>query len=68
VEPFAAVIACTGNVDRRTLSKWSRALRYAAQVKKDREELAGFMKGQGGINASAALFSGAVSQSRKRSR
>ena len=57
VEPFAALIACTGKLDRRTLSKWSRALRYVAQVKKDREGLARFMQGQGGINACASLFS-----------
>ena len=68
MEPFAAVIACTGNVDRRTLSKWSRALRYVAQAKKDGEELTEFMRGQAGINACAALFSGAVSPSRKCSR
>jgi hypothetical protein len=67
VEPFAAVIVCTANTDPRTVSKWSRALRYVAQVKKDRQELAQFMKGQGGINACAALSSGATGQSRKRS-
>jgi hypothetical protein len=68
VEPFAVLIACTANTDARTASKWSRALRYVAQVKKDREGLAQFMKGLGGINACAALFSGVVSPSRKRSR
>jgi hypothetical protein len=35
-EPFAAVILCTADrdqVDDRTRSKWSRALRYAAEFK-----------------------------------
>jgi hypothetical protein len=35
-EPFAAVILCTADcdhVDDRTRSKWSRALRYAAEYK-----------------------------------
>jgi hypothetical protein len=68
VEPFAAVIACTGKVHDRTISKWARALRYAAQFKRAQEGLADFIKRHGGINACAALFSGAGSQSRKRSR
>jgi hypothetical protein len=35
-DPFAAVIFCTSDpekVDRRTRSKWSRVLRYAAEYK-----------------------------------
>ena len=35
-EPFAAIIWCTADrekVDRRTRSKWSRVLRYAAEYK-----------------------------------
>ena len=41
-EPFAAVIRCTadrGKVDKRTRSKWSRALRYALEYKSDSEPL-----------------------------
>ena len=39
-DPFAAIIRCTADaakVDRRTRSKWSRALRYAAAYKADSE-------------------------------
>ena len=42
-EPFAAVIFCTSDpckVDKRTLSKWSRVLRYAAEYKTNAEPLA----------------------------
>ena len=38
-EPFAAVIFCTADrqkVDKRTRSKWSRVLRYAAEYKTNR--------------------------------
>jgi hypothetical protein len=46
-EPFAAVILCTSDpdkVDCRTRSKWSRALRYAAEFKDLGEPLADFLK------------------------
>ena len=59
-EPFAALILCTAdpsNVDYRTRSKWSRALRYAAKFKKPSESLTSFVKRKGGINACAARFS-----------
>jgi hypothetical protein len=42
-EPFAAIILVTSDpakVDRRTRSKWSRALRYAAEYKPCSEPLA----------------------------
>jgi hypothetical protein len=58
--PFAAVIRCTADpakADKRTRSKWSRALRYAAAYKPDREPLGQFIKRKGGINACAARFS-----------
>ena len=41
-EPFAAVILCTADrkkVDKRTRSKWSRVLRYAAEYKTGAERL-----------------------------
>lgn len=57
VEPFAAAIACTATVDRKTKSKWSRALRQAARLKDQGESLSAFIKGQGGINPCAANFS-----------
>jgi hypothetical protein len=58
-EPFAAIIRCTsdpGKVDKRTRSKWSRVLRYAAQYKPSSEPLATFIQRKGGINKCAARF------------
>jgi hypothetical protein len=58
-EPFAAVILCTANpdkVDDRTRSKWSRALRYAAEYKELDEPLRDFIVRRGGINKCAARF------------
>ena len=58
-EPFAAVIRCTsdpGKVDKRTRSKWSRVLRYAAEYKSSFEPLAAFVQRKGGINKCAGRF------------
>jgi hypothetical protein len=58
--PFAAVIRCTADqakADKRTRSKWSRALRYAAAYKLDSEPLGRFIMRKGGINACAARLS-----------
>lgn len=58
-EPFAAVILCTSDprkVDKRTRSKWSRLLRYAADYKPPGEPLDLFVKRKGGINACATRF------------
>jgi hypothetical protein len=58
-DPFAAVIRCTADpakADKRTRSKWSRVLRYAAAYKPDSEPLEQFVKRKGGINACAARF------------
>ena len=58
-EPFAAVIFCSTDrdkVDDRTRSKWSRALRYAADCKDVDEPLRDFIKRKGGLNACAARF------------
>jgi hypothetical protein len=55
-EPFAAIIRCTADpakVDKRTRSKWSRALRYALAYKSHLEPLDRFMKRKGGINRCA---------------
>jgi hypothetical protein len=55
-DPFAAVIRCTADpakADKRTRSKWSRVLRYAAAYKPDSEPLEQFSNGRAGsINAS----------------
>jgi hypothetical protein len=59
IEPFTALISCTADrrkADAKTRSKWSRALRYAAERKADRETLQQFMKRKGGINRCASRF------------
>jgi hypothetical protein len=63
--PFAAVIRCTADpakADKRTRSKWSRVMRYAAEYKADSEPLDRFIKRRGGINHCAARFSRCVAQ------
>jgi hypothetical protein len=58
-EPFAAIIFCTADrqkVDRRTRSKWSRLLRYAAERKTHSEPLTQFVRRKGGINECAESF------------
>jgi hypothetical protein len=58
-DPFAAVIRCTADLakaDKRTRSKWSRLMRYAAAYKPASELLDRFVKRKGGINACAARF------------
>jgi hypothetical protein len=58
-EPFAAIIRCTADpakVDKRTRSKWSRALRYALAYKYHSEPLDQFMNRKGGINSCASRF------------
>jgi hypothetical protein len=59
-DPFAAVVRCTADpakADKRTRSKWSRVMRYAAMYKPDSESLELFVRRKGGINACAARFS-----------
>jgi hypothetical protein len=59
-DPFAAIIRCTADpakADKRTRSKWSRLMRYAAAYKSDSEALDQFIRRKGGINACAARFS-----------
>ena len=58
-EPFAAIIRCTtdpAKVDKRTRSKWSRALRYALRYKSHSEPLDQFIRRKGGINSCASRF------------
>ena len=58
-DPFAAIIRCTADpakADKRTRSKWSRVLRYAAAYKAESEPLDEFIRRKGGINACAARF------------
>ena len=59
-EPFAAIILATAGrqkVDKRTRSKWSRVLRYAAEYKTNAEPLATFIQRKGRINKCAERFS-----------
>ena len=58
-DSFAAVIRCTADpakADKRTRSKWSRLMRYAAAYRSDSEPLDQFIKRKGGINECAARF------------
>jgi hypothetical protein len=67
-EPFAAIIRCTADptkVDKRTRSKWSRALRYALEYKLTSEPLDQFIKRKGGINECAAKFARHIGRSRQ---
>jgi hypothetical protein len=67
-EPFAAIIRCTADpakVDKRTRSKWSRALRYALAHKLTSEPLVRFIKRRGGINRCAAKFGSHLRRSRQ---
>jgi hypothetical protein len=65
--PFAAVIRCTcgGAADNKMISKWARALRYAARRKEPGTRLKAFMKQAGGVNECAA---GYASLKRRRNR
>jgi hypothetical protein len=55
---FATVIRGTsgGEVDNKTISKWSRALRFVAKSKKARTPLKQFMLRMGGVNVCASLY------------
>jgi hypothetical protein len=58
-KPFATLIRCTADpakVDKRTRSKWTRALRFVAERKPYSEPLAAFIKRKGGINKCADRF------------
>jgi hypothetical protein len=62
-DPFAGVIRCTADpakADKRTRSKWSRVMRYAAAYKSASEPLNQFVRRKGGINSCAARFSRCV--------
>src|ERR1035441_4755967 len=56
-EAFAVVIYCIApKVDKKSRSKWARALRYAAATKLDDESIKSFFKRKGGINACASRY------------
>jgi hypothetical protein len=59
-DPVAAVIFCSSDpekVDRRTRSKWSRVLQYAARYKSPSKSLEIFVRERGGINECADRYS-----------
>ena len=66
-DPFAVIIrsTCEHKLDNKTISKWSRALRYVARVKKPRHPLMTFMKNRGGVNACAALFAESLGRGKR---
>jgi hypothetical protein len=58
-DAFASIIRCTADpakADKRTRSKWSQVMRYAAAYKPDAEPLDRFIRRKGGINECAARF------------
>jgi hypothetical protein len=58
-DPFAAIIRCTADpakADKRTRSKWSRVMRYAAAYKPNSVPLDEFIRRKCGINECAARF------------
>jgi hypothetical protein len=66
-DSFAAIIWCTADpakADKRTRSKWSRVMRYAAMYKPDSEQLDRFVQRKGGINACVARFSRSLGRGR----
>jgi hypothetical protein len=67
MDPFSAIIRCTAdsNLDRRTMSRWSRALRYLAHHKDPAMSLKKFVVEAGGINACADLFALTLGRGRR---
>jgi hypothetical protein len=57
-DPFTTIIRCTCGdaADNKMISKWARALRYAARRKPAGMRLKVFMKGEGGVNQCAAGY------------
>ena len=57
-DPYTAIIRCTcgGAADNKMVSKWARALRYAARRKPAGMRLKPFMKVAGGVNECAASY------------
>ncbi len=57
-DPLTAIIRCTSDdsVDSKIISKWARALRYAARSKAPQSQLKLFMRQAGGINGCADLY------------
>jgi hypothetical protein len=59
LEVFASLIRIAAHpdqVDRRTVSKWSRVLRLSSEMKKTGGELKAFIKSEGGLNGCAQQY------------
>jgi hypothetical protein len=69
-EPFALIIAgtCGADVDRKTISRWSRALRYVIEYNPRGIALKKFMRRKGGVNACADKFARMRKRRRDRQR
>ena len=69
-DPFTAAIRCTcdDQVDSKTISRWARALRYAAHCKAPRTRLKKFMKEAGGVNACADRYANFKRRRNRRTR
>jgi hypothetical protein len=70
-DPFAAIIRCTADpvrVDKRTRSKWSRVLRYAAAMKDQAEPFQEFVQRKGGINRCASRYTRLLERQTKNTR
>ena len=63
---FIKLPADPAKVDKRTRSKWSRALRYALRYKFYSEPLGQFIKHKGGINECADRFAKSLGWRRSR--
>ena len=58
-DPFTAIIRCTSGapaIGNKMISKWARALRYAAPRRAPEMRLKAFMKARGGVNACADRY------------
>ena len=58
-DPFTLVIRAVADpdgIDRKTVSKWSRALRYVAKVKPAAVSVRAFMQMRGGVNGCAQHY------------
>jgi hypothetical protein len=59
LEPYAILIRAAAHpseIDKRSVSKWSRVLRYAALLKISGDNLQMFIKDQGGLNRCAEKY------------
>jgi hypothetical protein len=65
-DPFATVVRCTceHRLDDKTISKWARALRYAAYRNRPPRMLKSFIKRLGGINAAADRYAKRLGRAR----